>query len=165
MSPADGGSFRVGQGWDVHRLVPGRALLLGGVEIPFESGEDGHSDGDVLAHAVTDALLGAAALGDIGTHFPPSDPRWKNADSREFLKAAALMARRAGWEISNLDCTVVIERPKLAPYRDAIRASLAACLGLEAGAVSFKAKTNEGMGEIGRSAAVEAMAACLLRRA
>lgn len=157
--------MRIGQGWDVHRLVPGRALVLGGVYIPFERGEDGHSDGDVLAHAVTDAVLGAVALGDIGTHFPPSDARWKDADSRVFLEAAVAMARDSGWEVSNLDCTVILEMPKLAPYREAIRASLAACLGLDASCVSFKAKTNEGLGEIGRSEAVEAMAVCLLSRA
>jgi 2-C-methyl-D-erythritol 2,4-cyclodiphosphate synthase len=156
------GEFRVGQGWDLHRLVSGRDLMLGGVRIDFEKGEEAHSDGDVLLHAITDAILGAAALGDIGSHFPPSDPTWKDADSRELLKAAAGMARERGWEIVNLDCTVVIEKPKLSGHRDAIRASVSACLGLEIGRVSVKAKTNEGLGDIGASRAVEAMAVCLL---
>jgi 2-C-methyl-D-erythritol 2,4-cyclodiphosphate synthase len=157
-------AFRVGQGWDVHRLVRGRALLLGGVEIASELGEEGHSDGDALLHAATDALLGALALGDIGTHFPPSDPRWKGADSKAFLRAAAALARERGWIASNIDTTVILEKPKLGPYREAIRASLADCLGIEAEAVSFKAKTYEGLGDVGRGEAVEASAVCLLRR-
>lgn len=163
MTP--GAEFRVGQGWDVHRLVRGRALMVGGVEIDSELGEDGHSDGDVLLHAATDALLGALALGDIGTHFPPSDPRWKDADSRSFLKAAAAMAREGGWAVSNIDVTVILERPRLGPYREAVRASLAECLGIDPGSVSFKAKTYEGLGAVGRGEAVEAQAVCLLRRA
>jgi len=156
--------FRVGQGWDIHRLVSGRALVLGGVRIDSAVGEEGHSDGDALLHAVTDALLGALALGDIGTHFPPSDPRWKDADSRTFLTAAAAMARGRGWIASNLDVTVILEAPKLGPYREAVRASLASCLGIDVEAVSFKAKTNEGLGAVGRNEAVEASAVCLLRR-
>jgi 2-C-methyl-D-erythritol 2,4-cyclodiphosphate synthase len=163
LSP-DAPAFRIGQGWDVHRLARGRKLVLGGVEIAFDRGEEGHSDGDALLHAVTDALLGALALGDIGSHFPPSDPRWKNAESRIFLEAAAAMARERGWTVANLDCTVILETPRLGPYREAIRASLASCLGVEIDSVSFKAKTYEGLGDVGRSEAVEALAVCLLRR-
>ncbi len=175
-SPAAGGAaaagagasayaFRIGQGWDLHRLVPGRRLMLGGVEVPSDNGEDAHSDGDVLLHAIIDAVLGAAALGDIGMHFPPSNPRWKGADSRELARRAAGLAREAGWEIGNLDCTVVLERPRLGPHRDAIRDSIAACLGLGRGAVSFKAKTSEGVNAAGEGRAVEAQAIALLSRA
>ena len=135
-------AFRIGQGWDLHRLVPGRRLMLGGIEVPSELGEDAHSDGDVLLHAIIDALLGAAALGDIGTHFPPSDARWKDADSRDLARRAAALVRLSGWEIGNLDCTVVLERPRLGPHRDAIRDSIAACLGVDLASVSFKAKTS-----------------------
>jgi 2-C-methyl-D-erythritol 4-phosphate cytidylyltransferase/2-C-methyl-D-erythritol 2,4-cyclodiphosphate synthase len=155
---------RIGQGWDLHRLVPGRRLLIGGIEVPSETGEDAHSDGDVLLHAIIDALLGAAALGDIGTHFPPSEARWKDADSRELARLAAALARGAGWEIGNLDCTVVLERPRLGPFRDAIRDSIAACLGVGREAVSFKAKTSEGLGAAGEGRAVEAQAIALLTR-
>jgi 2-C-methyl-D-erythritol 4-phosphate cytidylyltransferase / 2-C-methyl-D-erythritol 2,4-cyclodiphosphate synthase len=157
-------AFRIGQGWDLHRLVPGRRLMLGGVEVPSELGEDAHSDGDVLLHAIIDALLGAAALGDIGAHFPPSDPRWKDADSRDLARRTAALVREAGWEIGNLDCTAVLERPRLAPYRDAIRDSVAACLGVGRGAVSFKAKTSEGVDAAGEGRAVEAQAIALLSR-
>jgi 2-C-methyl-D-erythritol 4-phosphate cytidylyltransferase / 2-C-methyl-D-erythritol 2,4-cyclodiphosphate synthase len=157
-------AFRIGQGWDLHRLVPGRRLMIGGVEVPSELGEDAHSDGDVLLHAIIDAILGAAALGDIGTHFPPSDPRWKGADSLGLARRAAALVREAGWEIGNLDCTVVLERPRLGPCRDAILASIAAGLGIDAGAVSFKAKTSEGVDAAGEGRAVEAQAIALLRR-
>jgi len=150
--------FRVGSGWDLHRLVPGRRLVVGGVVVPFELGEDGHSDGDVLLHAAIDALLGAAALGDIGAHFPPSDERWRDADSRVLARAVAALVREAGWEPGNLDCTVVLERPRLGPYRDAIRASVAECLGMPVGAVSVKAKTKEGVDAAGEGRAVEAQA-------
>jgi 2-C-methyl-D-erythritol 4-phosphate cytidylyltransferase / 2-C-methyl-D-erythritol 2,4-cyclodiphosphate synthase len=157
-------AFRIGQGWDLHRLVPGRALMIGGIEVPSDKGEDAHSDGDVLLHAVIDALLGAAALGDIGTHFPPSDERWRGADSRELARAAAALVTSSGWEIGNVDCTVVLERPRLGPYRDAILGSVADCLGIDRGAVSFKAKTSEGVDAAGEGRAVEAQAIALLRR-
>ncbi|HUW40377.1 MAG TPA: 2-C-methyl-D-erythritol 2,4-cyclodiphosphate synthase [Rectinemataceae bacterium] len=150
--------FRVGQGWDLHRLAAGRRLLLGGIQLPSDQGEDAHSDGDVLLHAIIDALLGAAALGDIGQHFPPSDAAWKDADSRDLLKRSVELVRGAGWEPGNLDCTVVLERPKVGPHRDAIRESLAALLGMPVSAVSVKAKTAEGLGELGAGRAVEASA-------
>ena len=156
--------FRVGEGWDIHRLAPGRRLLLGGVEVPSDRGEEGYSDGDVLLHAVIDALLGSAALGDIGIHFPPGDPEWKDADSRDLARRARDLVRRAGWRPVNLDCTVVLERPKLAPHREAIRTSLAELLDLDVEAVSFKAKTMEGLGPVGEGRAVEARAVLLAVR-
>lgn len=159
-----GRELRVGEGWDLHRLVTGRRLLLGGVEIPFERGELAHSDGDVLLHALTDALLGAAALGDIGAHFPPSDPRWKDADSLELLARAVDLVAAEGWRLVNVDCTVVLERPRLGPHVDAIRARVAAALRLEVGRVSVKAKTAEGLGPIGSGDAVEARAVALVER-
>ncbi len=151
-------NLRMGQGWDIHRLVGGRRLMLGGVEVPSELGEDAHSDGDVLLHAIIDAMLGAAALGDIGSHFPPSDEAWRGADSRDLAKRAATLVREAGWRLGNLDCTVVLERPKLGAYKAGIAASIAACLGLAAGAVSVKAKTKEGLDAVGEGRAVEAYA-------
>jgi 2-C-methyl-D-erythritol 4-phosphate cytidylyltransferase / 2-C-methyl-D-erythritol 2,4-cyclodiphosphate synthase len=154
--------FRIGQGWDLHRLVPGRRLMLGGIEIPSEFGEEAHSDGDVLLHAAIDALLGAAALGDIGTHFPPSDEKWRGADSRELARRAAAIVREAGWEIGNLDCTVVLEAPKLVPFKEAMRASVAASLGIGPGAVSVKAKTKEGVDAAGEGRAVEASVSVLI---
>ncbi len=154
--------FRIGQGWDLHRLAAGRPLLLGGVRLPSELGEEAHSDGDVLIHAVIDAMLGAAALGDIGTHFPPSDEAWKDADSRDLLARTAALVRGAGWEPGNVDCTVVLERPRMGPYGNAIRESLASCLGVESSAVSVKAKTAEGLGEVGSGRAVEASAVVTL---
>jgi 2-C-methyl-D-erythritol 2,4-cyclodiphosphate synthase len=157
--------IRVGLGRDIHRLAGGRRFLLGGVEIPFEKGELGHSDGDVLAHAVCDALLGAAALADIGELFPPSDPAWKDADSLLLLKSAYQKVREAGWRLVNLDCVVSAEQPKLLPYREAIRSSLASALGVDAGAVFVKGKTNEGLGPLGRGEAVEALAVCLIEDA
>jgi 2-C-methyl-D-erythritol 4-phosphate cytidylyltransferase/2-C-methyl-D-erythritol 2,4-cyclodiphosphate synthase len=157
-------TVRIGQGWDLHRLVPGRRLMLGGVQVPSDKGEEAHSDGDVLLHAIIDALLGAAALGDIGTHFPPSDARWKDADSRDLARAAASLVGDCGWEIGNLDCTVVLEAPRLGPHREAIRASIAGCLGIETGAISFKAKTKEGVDAVGEGRAIEAMAIALLHR-
>lgn len=162
---ADAEPFRVGEGWDIHRLVPGRRLMLGGVEVPSDLGEDGWSDGDVLLHAVIDALLGSAALGDIGFRFPPGAPEWKDADSRDLTRQARDLVLRAGWRPVNLDCTVVLERPKLAPYRDAIRAVLAELLDMDAEAVSFKAKTMEGLGPVGEGRAVEARAVLLAVRA
>lgn len=156
--------FRVGQGWDVHRLAPGRALMLGGVEVPSDLGEVGHSDGDVLFHAVVDAMLGAVAAGDIGRHFPPSDPRWKDAPSRIFVERAVEILAEAGWRVVNVDSTVVLERPRLAPLVDDVRASMADALGLPVGAVSVKAKTHEGVGPVGRMEAIEAQATVLVER-
>jgi 2-C-methyl-D-erythritol 4-phosphate cytidylyltransferase / 2-C-methyl-D-erythritol 2,4-cyclodiphosphate synthase len=152
------GGLRIGQGWDLHRLAAGRPLMLGGVEVPSDRGEEAHSDGDVLLHAVIDALLGAAALGDIGTHFPPSDEAWRGADSKDLARRAAAMVREAGWEVGSLDCTVVLERPRLGPYKDAMKAGIAGCLGISPNAVSVKAKTKEGVDAVGEGRAVEAMA-------
>jgi 2-C-methyl-D-erythritol 2,4-cyclodiphosphate synthase len=153
----------VGIGFDSHRFVAGRRLVIGGVEIPYEKGLDGHSDADVLAHAVTDALLGAAGMGDIGEHFPDSDERWRDADSMQLLASVAQRVREAGFEIGNVDCTVVMEAPKLSPHRDAIRQRLAATLGLESARVGVKASTGEGMGFAGRGEGVAALAVAGLR--
>jgi 2-C-methyl-D-erythritol 4-phosphate cytidylyltransferase / 2-C-methyl-D-erythritol 2,4-cyclodiphosphate synthase len=161
---AGSAAFRVGSGWDIHRLVEGRRLLVGGVEIPFEKGEDGHSDGDVLIHAVIDALLGASALGDIGAFYPPGDERYRNISSRVLLRDAVSRVSAAGWRIENLDCTVVLERPKIRPRVDEIRETLAADLGIPVDAVSVKGKTNEGVDAVGEGRAVEAYAVCLAVR-
>jgi 2-C-methyl-D-erythritol 2,4-cyclodiphosphate synthase len=155
---------RVGQGWDVHRLVSGRRLLIGGVDIPHDKGELGHSDGDVLLHALADALLGAAGLGDIGQHFPSSDPKWKDADSKRILNVAVNLVRKKGFEPINADCTVILEAPRLGPHRDSIRDSIASILGMPLDSISVKAKTAEGLGDVGRGEAVEAMAAVLIAR-
>jgi len=157
-------NLRVGQGWDVHRLAPDRALVLGGVVVPSELGELGHSDGDVLYHAVVDAMLGAISAGDIGRHFPPSDQRWKDAPSRLFAERAVAVLAEAGWRLVNVDSTVILERPRLAPFIDGIRASMAEALGLPAEAVSVKAKTHEGVDAAGRMEAVEAQAIVLVER-
>ncbi|MDO5532248.1 2-C-methyl-D-erythritol 4-phosphate cytidylyltransferase [Sutterella sp.] len=156
--------IRVGQGYDSHRLVEGRPLILGGVTVPFEKGLDGHSDADVLLHALTDAVLGAASLGDIGTHFPPSDPKWKGADSRRLLAAVIELARAEGWTVVNADATIVAERPKLGKLKDEIRASVAATLGITADRVSIKAKTNERMDAVGHEEGMMAHAVVLLAR-
>ena len=150
--------IRTGLGWDVHRIAPGRPLILGGVTIPADFGLEGHSDADVLAHAITDALLGAAALGDIGMHFPDSDPRWKGCDSLVFLKHAKELAEKQGWRIVNVDSTVILERPKLKDYRGAIREKLAQTLGLEPDRVSVKFKTAEKVGPVGEGRSAEAQA-------
>jgi 2-C-methyl-D-erythritol 2,4-cyclodiphosphate synthase len=150
--------YRTGLGWDVHRLVPGRPLVLGGITVPSACGLEGHSDADVLAHAITDAILGAAALGDIGMHFPDSDPRWKDADSLRFLEHARGLARAQGCEIVNVDATVILERPKLQEHRLAIREKLAAVLGLPLDRVSVKFKTAEKVGPVGEGRACEAQA-------
>jgi len=157
--------FRSGVGYDLHRLAEGRRLVLGGVEIPAEKGLLGHSDADVVSHAVTDALLGAAALGDIGEHFPASDPQWKDAPSRLFLERARELLGKHGFAIVNVDVVVVIERPRILPYRERIRESLAASLGIEAAAVSVKAKTAEGVGAVGEGAAAEAYAVATISKA
>ncbi len=155
----------VGIGFDSHRLVAGRKLLIGGVEIPFELGLDGHSDADVLAHAVIDALLGAAGLGDIGERFPDTDERWRDADSMEMLASVVENVLTEGLEIVNVDCTVVMEAPKLSPHKQAIREKLAAVLQIEVGRVNVKASTGEGMGFVGRGEGVAALAVAGLRRA
>ena len=154
--------IRVGQGYDIHRLVRNRRFLLAGVEIPAKRGELGHSDGDVLAHAVCDAILGAAGLGDIGEMFPPSDPAYKDADSMVLLHTAFQRVKAAGWKVCNLDCIVLCEQPHVLPFRNKIRAALAKVLETEAEAVFVKGKTTEGLGQIGKGRAVEAMAVCLL---
>jgi 2-C-methyl-D-erythritol 4-phosphate cytidylyltransferase / 2-C-methyl-D-erythritol 2,4-cyclodiphosphate synthase len=154
---------RAGIGHDLHRLVSGRPLILGGVAIPSERGADGHSDADVVCHALTDAILGAAALGDIGLHFPDSDSRWKDARSLELLRQTVAMAAESGFEVVNVDVTVMLETPKLRGYVDQIRRSLAGALGLEADRVSVKAKTNEGVDAIGRGEAIAAHAIALVR--
>ncbi len=156
--------YRTGLGWDNHRLVRQRPLILGGVTIPSEFGLEGHSDADVLAHAITDAILGAAALGDIGMHFPDSDPRWKGADSLQFLKHALELARSAGFELVNVDSTVILERPKLKDYRTAIRETLAATLGLTLDRISVKFKTSEKVGPVGEGQSAEAQAVVTVRR-
>jgi len=155
---------RIGHGFDAHRLVEGRPFILGGVTIAFERGPLGHSDGDALAHALSDALLGAAALGDLGRHFPDSDARWKGADSLKLLEACAGMVRAAGYELGNVDATVVVQAPRLAPHLAAIRSSVAAALHVEPEAVSVKAKTSEGMGYTGDGTGIAAYAVALLTR-
>jgi 2-C-methyl-D-erythritol 2,4-cyclodiphosphate synthase len=158
-------SVTTGIGWDSHRLVADRPLVLGGVRIPFERGLAGHSDADVLTHAVIDALLGAAALGDIGEHFPDTDERWAGADSMALLRRVVGLLAERGLRVSHVDTTVVMERPKLAPHRDAIRAGLAGALGVEPGSVNVKASTGEGMGFVGRGEGVAALAVATLSRA
>jgi 2-C-methyl-D-erythritol 2,4-cyclodiphosphate synthase len=157
--------YRFGIGWDVHRLTAGRPLILGGVSVPAERGLDGHSDADILAHAVTDAILGAAALGDIGMHFPDTDPRWKGADSLVFLKHARQLAEEAGFRIVNVDANVILERPKLKEYRLPIRRRLAETLGLDLDRVSVKFKTAEKLGPVGEGRSAEAQAVVALFRA
>ncbi|WP_404303210.1 2-C-methyl-D-erythritol 2,4-cyclodiphosphate synthase [Alicycliphilus denitrificans] len=156
--------FRIGEGWDVHALVPGRRLVIGGVDIPHSMGLLGHSDADVLLHAITDALLGAAALGDIGSHFPDTDARFRGADSAVLLTEAAKRVRAAGYEIGNVDSTVVAQAPRLAAHIPAMRARIAGALSLQDGQVNVKAKTAERLGPVGQGLAIEARAAVLLRR-
>jgi 2-C-methyl-D-erythritol 2,4-cyclodiphosphate synthase len=153
----------VGIGFDSHRLAAGRRLVIGGVEIPYDRGLHGHSDADVLAHAVTDALLGAAGLGDIGEHFPDTDERWRDADSMQLLANVLQRVHAAGLELVNVDCTVVIEAPKLSPHRQAIRERLAQALSLQPARVNVKASTGEGMGFVGRGEGVAALAVAALR--
>jgi 2-C-methyl-D-erythritol 2,4-cyclodiphosphate synthase len=154
--------FRVGQGYDVHALTPGRKLILGGVEIPHPSGLLGHSDADVLLHAITDALLGAAGLGDIGGMFPDSDARWKGADSRLLLREAAAAVGRAGWRIGNIDATIIAQAPRVKPHVAAMCANLAADLGIDITAVNIKGKTTERLGFTGRGEGIAAEAVALL---
>lgn len=155
-------SVRVGFGWDIHRLVEGRRLVLGGITIPFPKGLLGHSDGDALAHAIVDALLGAAALGDIGSHFPPTDPRYKDADSIALLAQVVRVLAQRGWRIRNVDSTVVAEQPTLRPFLDAMRQKLANCLGVPPDCVNIKAKTAEGLGPVGQQEAIAAYAVAMV---
>lgn len=156
--------IKVGLGYDLHRLVEGRKLLLGGIQIPFERGEDGHSDGDVLLHAISDALLGASGLGDIGSFFPPEESQWKDADSAQLLKTVVSKVYDEGWKIENLDCVIKLEKPKFIPYRTQVIKSIADILQIDENQVFVKAKTGEKLAEIGRSEAVEVWCVCLLSR-
>jgi 2-C-methyl-D-erythritol 4-phosphate cytidylyltransferase / 2-C-methyl-D-erythritol 2,4-cyclodiphosphate synthase len=157
-------ALRIGNGYDLHRLVPGRPLILGGVHIPFEKGLEAHSDGDVICHAVTDAVLGAAGAGDIGRHFPDTDSAWKNADSIELLRRASAIVREAGYAIVNVDVVVIAQTPKLAPHAEAIRGNVASALGCDASPVSVKGKTNEGMDSMGAGESIAVHAVALLSR-
>ena len=161
MNPQD---FRIGQGYDVHALVPGRPLILGGVTIPYTHGLLGHSDADVLLHAITDAVLGAAALGDIGRHFPDTDTRFAGADSEALLREAVARVRAAGFGIVNVDATIVAQAPRMAPHIASMVERIAAATGLEAGCVNVKAKTNERLGFVGRAEGIAAEAIALLVR-
>jgi 2-C-methyl-D-erythritol 2,4-cyclodiphosphate synthase len=156
--------LRVGQGYDVHRLVPGRKLILGGEEIPFDRGLEGFSDADVLLHALGDAILGAAGLGDLGSHFPPGDPQWKDADSVELLEKIRELAKAEGLRVVNCDLTLVAEEPKIAPYAESIRRRISGVLAVDISAVGLKATTNEGLGSIGRGEGMAALAVALLER-
>ena len=156
--------FRIGEGWDTHQLVAGRELWLGGVLVAHDKGLLGHSDADVLLHAITDALLGAAGMGDIGTLFPDTDPAFKDADSKVLLREAMQRIRTAGWHIVNIDCTVVAQKPKLEPYKTDIAASIADCLSIAAEQVNVKAKTAEKLGPVGEERSMEARAAVLLMK-
>jgi 2-C-methyl-D-erythritol 2,4-cyclodiphosphate synthase len=160
-SPARTG--RAGTGYDLHRLVPGRPLVLGGVTIPSDRGALGHSDADVVCHAVTDAILGAVCLGDIGRHFPDSEPRWKDASSLDLLTRAAALVAEQGFEVGNVDVTVVLEAPRIRDYVDAMRAAVARAVGVDVGRVSIKGKTNEGVDAVGRGEAIAAHAIALVR--
>ncbi|MFH1560829.1 MAG: 2-C-methyl-D-erythritol 2,4-cyclodiphosphate synthase [Chloroflexota bacterium] len=151
-------AVRTGIGYDAHRLEAGRPLWLGGVQIDFEAGLTGHSDGDVLVHALVDALLGAAGLGDMGTYFPSSDPRYRGASSLQFLRYAAELLERQGWRVANLDATIVAERPRLAPFSENMREVIAESLGLSQGQVNIKSKTSDGMGFTGRGEGIAALA-------
>ena len=155
--------MRIGHGYDVHKLVEGRPLIIGGVEIPYEKGLLGHSDADVLLHAISDALLGAVALGDIGAHFPDTDPRYKGADSLLLLKEVCNIIRKHGFEIENIDSTVLAQRPKLRPYIDEMRARISANTGIDINRISIKATTEEGLGFTGEGLGIAAHAVCLLK--
>jgi len=157
-------SIRIGQGWDIHALVTGRPLILGGIPIPHSHGLLGHSDADALLHAITDALLGAAGLGDIGHHFPDNDPQYLGADSRKLLGRALLVVTEACWEIGNLDATIIAQAPKLAPHLSRMIESIAQVLQLDSSAINLKAKTAEGFGAVGRAEAIEVQAVVLLSR-
>lgn len=156
--------IRVGEGWDTHALVEGRPLILGGVRIEHSHGLLGHSDADALLHAITDAVLGASGLGDIGRHFPDTDMQFKGADSVVLLREAMSRVRQAGWSLGNIDCTIVAQAPKMAPHIPQMRTKIAEAVGLEPDAVNVKAKTAEKMGPVGEGKAIEARAVCLLAR-
>ena len=155
---------RVGIGYDSHRLATGRRLVLGGVEIPFDKGLAGHSDADVLLHAITDAMLGAVAKGDIGLLFPPTDPQWRDAESSVFVRHVAELLESYGWKVVNVDAVLLLERPRLQPYRDRIRENVASLLGIDADAVGLKAKTGEGVGPVGTGQLAEAHVVVLVSR-
>lgn len=157
-------TIRTGLGYDIHRLVEGRKLIIGGVEFPFEKGEDGHSDGDALLHAITDALLGASGMGDIGSFFPPEEAKWKDADSKELLKTVWNEVKKAGWQIENIDCVVKLEKPKFLPRRNEVIDSIAKVLEVENSRVFVKAKTGEKMDSVGSGNAIEAWVTCLLSK-
>ncbi len=157
--------MRIGHGFDVHALVPGRKLIVGGVEIPFEKGLEGHSDADVLLHAIADALLGAAGLGDIGRHFPDTDPAYRGADSRKLLREVVARVRAAGYAVGNVDATIIAQAPRMAPHVPAMTANIAADLGVAAGRVNVKAKTTERLGFTGRGEGIAAEAVAALETA
>lgn len=156
--------FRIGEGWDVHALVPGRPLVIGGVTIPHPVGLLGHSDADVLLHALTDAVLGAAGLGDIGSHFPDTDAAFYGADSARLLAEAVRRVREAGWQLGNVDCTVIAQAPRLAPHREAMRSAIALAIGIDVERVNVKAKTAEKLGPVGQGQSIEARAVALIYR-
>ncbi|MBK8220878.1 MAG: 2-C-methyl-D-erythritol 2,4-cyclodiphosphate synthase [Candidatus Obscuribacter sp.] len=156
--------LRIGQGYDIHRLVEGRPLVIGGLTLEYDRGPLGHSDGDALLHAVTDAILGACALGDIGRHFPPSDKRFKDADSKVLLRQAIEMVLEAGFTVINIDSTVILEKPRLAPHIEGMRRNLAELLDLDLDSISVKAKTNEGLGPVGEGQAIAAQAVALVEK-
>ena len=156
--------IRVGLGYDLHRLIEGRKLILGGIVLPFEKGEDGHSDGDVLFHAITDAVLGASGLGDIGSYFPPEDAKWKDADSAQLLPAILKDVYAKGWKIENLDCVIKLEKPKFIPFRQQVVNNIASVMGIETDQVFVKAKTGEKLPPVGTGEAVEAYCTCLLSK-
>lgn len=164
LTPFSLAGLRIGQGFDVHALVPGRALVIGGVDIPYELGLDGHSDADVLLHAICDALLGAAALGDIGRHFPDTDPRWKGADSRALLRHVRALVAADGWQVGNVDATIIAQAPRMAPHVATMVANIAADLAVETAAVNVKATTTERLGFTGRGEGIAAQAIATLVR-
>jgi 2-C-methyl-D-erythritol 2,4-cyclodiphosphate synthase len=157
-------SFRIGEGWDVHALVPGRPLVIGGVTVPYHLGLLGHSDADVLLHAITDALLGAAGTGDIGQHFPDTDPQWQDADSWGLLQATGQMLATDGWKIGNIDATVIAQAPKLAAHKPAMQARISKALGIALSQVNIKAKTAESLGPVGMGHSIEARAVALIHK-
>lgn len=156
--------YKIGLGTDLHKLVQNRRLILGGIILPFEKGEDGHSDGDVLFHAITDAILGASGLGDIGSFFPPEDNQWKNADSAELLKIVMIKVKENGWKIENIDCVIKMQAPKFIPYREKVIDNIAKVLQIKSEQVFVKAKTGEGLFPIGTSDAIEVECVCLLSK-
>ena len=157
-------SIRIGQGYDLHLLVPGRRLILGGVDIPFEKGLLGHSDADCLLHAITDSILGAASLPDIGRLFPDTDPKWEGADSTRFLAEAVRLAGEKGYRVGNIDAVILAQKPKMSPFLDEMKQKIASILGVTPDEIGLKAKTGEGVGEVGKEKAIECFAVCLLEK-